>query len=167
MATLVAHAAVTALGDHRRLNARYDEDDQTLVLLHQVHLGVAVDTERGLIVPVIRNAQALGLSEMAIRITELAHATRRGDLDPSSSRGATFSLTNVGAIGGSFFTPIIVPPQVAILGMGRVRSREQGGQEIHELPLSLSYDHRVIDGADAMRYLATVGRRLESPLTLA
>lgn len=173
LSALVARATISALSELPTFNSRYDEDRQELVLSREVHLGVAVDTERGLLVPVIRDAGRLSLGALAARIAEAAAAARGGHLEVEDLRGASFSITNLGGIGGSFFTPIINPPEVAILGVGRARRGVYAGVEERRLPLSplllplsLSYDHRVIDGADAVRFIVAIARRLRDPFAI-
>ncbi len=165
LSALVARAAIGAIADHPLFNGHYDEAAAAVRVFSEVHLGVAVDTERGLLVPVIRDAGALGLRALAERIGEVAEAARSGALGLGDMRGATFTISNLGGIAGSFFTPIINPPEVAILGVGRVRADTYGpGQQ---LPLSLSYDHRVVDGADGARFIRAIAGRLTDPLALS
>ena len=135
------------------------------------HLGMAVDTERGLVVPVIRNAGDLNLAGLARRIADVAERTRNNKISPDELSGGTFTLTNTGSRGALFDTPIINQPQVGILGTGAVvrRAVVVNDPELGEiiLPrsmvyLALSYDHRLVDGADAARFLSTVKERLEA-----
>jgi pyruvate dehydrogenase E2 component (dihydrolipoamide acetyltransferase) len=163
-----ALAAVEALKVHPRLNAVIDGDQVTY---HDAeHLGVAVDTERGLMVPVMRNAGDLNIAGLARKIADLAQRTRSGRVGPDELAGGTFTLTNTGSRGALFDTPIINQPQVAILGTGIVVKRPVVvedpalGEVIavrSMVYLALTYDHRLVDGADAARYLATVKNRLE------
>jgi len=134
------------------------------------HLGMAVDTERGLMVPVIRDAGDLNLAGLARRIADLAERTRTGKITPDDLSGGTFTLTSTGSRGALFDTPIINQPQVGILGTGSVVKRAvviddpNLGEIIvprSMVYLALSYDHRIVDGADAARFLATVKERLE------
>jgi 2-oxoglutarate dehydrogenase E2 component (dihydrolipoamide succinyltransferase) len=135
------------------------------------HLGIAVDTERGLLVPVIHDAGDLNLVGLAKRITDLAERTRTMKIEPDELSGGTFTLTNTGSRGALFDTPIINQPQVAILGTGSVvkRAAVVDHPELGEIIvprsviyLALSYDHRLVDGADAARFLVTVKERLEA-----
>jgi pyruvate dehydrogenase E2 component (dihydrolipoamide acetyltransferase) len=163
-----ALAAVEALKVHPKLNAVIDGDQVTY---HDAeHLGVAVDTERGLMVPVIHNAGDLNIGGLARKIDDLARRTRSGQVGPDELAGGTFTLTNTGSRGALFDTPIINQPQVAILGTGIVVKRPVVvddpalGEVItvrSMVYLALTYDHRLVDGADAARYLATVKNRLE------
>ncbi len=135
------------------------------------HLGIAVDTDRGLMVPVIRNAGDLNVGGLARKIADLAARTRAGQVSPDDLAGGTFTLTNTGSRGALFDTPIINQPQVGILGTGTVVRRPVvvsdaalGGEVIavrSMVYLALSYDHRLVDGADAARFLTTVKGRLE------
>jgi pyruvate dehydrogenase E2 component (dihydrolipoamide acetyltransferase) len=163
-----ALAAVEALKVHPKLNAVIDGDQVTY---HEAeHLGVAVDTERGLMVPVIHNAGDLNIGGLARKISDLAQRTRSGQVGPDELAGGTFTLTNTGSRGALFDTPIINQPQVAILGTGTVVKRPVVvtdpalGEVIavrSMVYLALTYDHRLVDGADAARFLATVKNRLE------
>jgi pyruvate dehydrogenase E2 component (dihydrolipoamide acetyltransferase) len=163
-----ALAAVEALKVHPKLNAVLDGDQVTY---HDAeHLGIAVDTERGLMVPVIHNAGDLNIGGLARKISDLAQRTRSGQVGPDELAGGTFTLTNTGSRGALFDTPIINQPQVAILGTGTVVKRPVVvddpalGEVIavrSMVYLALTYDHRLVDGADAARYLATVKARLE------
>jgi pyruvate dehydrogenase E2 component (dihydrolipoamide acetyltransferase) len=163
-----ALAAVEALKMHPKLNAAIDGDQVTYY--DAEHLGVAVDTERGLLVPVIHNAGDLNIGGLARKIGDLAQRTRSGQVGPDELAGGTFTLTNTGSRGALFDTPIINQPQVAILGTGTVVRRPVVvedpalGEVIavrSMVYLALTYDHRLVDGADAARFLATVKNRLE------
>ena len=163
-----AVAACEALKQHPVLNSSVEGDQ---IIYHGAeHLGVAVDTERGLLVPVIHNAGDLNMGGVARKIADLAARTRDNKVTPDELGGGTFTLTNTGSRGALFDTPIINQPQVAILGLGAVVKRpmvvkgEDGGETIairSMVYLGLSYDHRVVDGADAARFLVTLKERLE------
>jgi len=163
-----AVAVCEALKQHPVLNSSVEGDQ---VIYHGAeHLGVAVDTERGLLVPVIHNAGDLNMGGIARKISDLAARTRDNKVTPDELGGGTFTLTNTGSRGALFDTPIINQPQVAILGLGAVVKRpmvvkgEDGGETIairSMVYLGLSYDHRVVDGADAARFLVTLKERLE------
>ncbi len=163
-----AVAVCEALKQHPVLNASVNGDEITY---HGAeHLGVAVDTERGLLVPVIRDAGDLNMGGVARRIADVAARTRDNKISPDELSGGTFTLTNTGSRGALFDTPIINQPQVAILGLGAVVKRpmvvkaEDGGETIairSMVYLALSYDHRIVDGADAARFLVTLKERLE------
>ncbi len=161
-------AVCEALKQHPVLNSSIDGDN---VIYHGAeHLGVAVDTERGLLVPVIRDAGDLNIGAVARKISDVAARTRDNKITPDELGGGTFTLTNTGSRGALFDTPIINQPQVAILGLGAVVKRpvvmkgEDGGETIairSMVYLALSYDHRIVDGADAARFLVTLKTRLE------
>ncbi|WP_311472507.1 2-oxoglutarate dehydrogenase, E2 component, dihydrolipoamide succinyltransferase [uncultured Actinomyces sp.] len=161
-------AATEALKAHPKLNATIDGKQ---VAYHDVeHIGIAVDTPRGLLVPVVKNAGDLNIPGLARRINDLAARTRASKVDPDELSGSTFTITNTGSGGALFDTPIINQPEVAILGLGaitkqpRVVADADGNEAIavrSVCHLSLSYDHRLVDGADAARYLMTVKKRLE------
>jgi pyruvate dehydrogenase E2 component (dihydrolipoamide acetyltransferase) len=156
MVALLLKASVTALRRFPQFNASLDGDD--LVLKHYYHLGFAADTPQGLVVPVIRDVDRKGLIEIAGELTELSGRAREGKLKGEEMRGGTFTISSLGGIGGTGFTPIINAPEVAILGVTRSAMKPVwNGREFEPrliLPLSLSYDHRVIDGAAAARFTA-------------
>ena len=161
-------AATEALKAHPKLNATIDGRQVTY---HDVeHIGIAVDTPRGLLVPVVKNAGDLSIPGLAKHINDLAARTRENRVNPDELSGSTFTITNTGSGGALFDTPIINQPEVAILGLGaivkrpRVTTDSDGGEAIavrSVCHLALSYDHRLVDGADAARYLMTVKKRLE------
>jgi 2-oxoglutarate dehydrogenase E2 component (dihydrolipoamide succinyltransferase) len=165
-----ALAAVEALKVHPRLNASIEPDGNQVTYHDAEHLGIAVDTERGLMVPVIRNAGDLNVGGLARKIADLASRTRGSQVSPDDLAGGTFTLTNTGSRGALFDTPIINQPQVGILGTGTVVRRPVVVQDpalgeviaVRSMVyLALSYDHRLVDGADAARFLGTVKARLE------
>jgi pyruvate dehydrogenase E2 component (dihydrolipoamide acetyltransferase) len=163
-------AAAVALGRFPRFNASLDGAKNELVLKRYCHIGVAVDTEQGLLVPVVRNVREKSVMELAGELVDLAARAREGKLDADAMAGATFTISNLGGIGGTAFTPIVNWPEVAILGMsrGRWEPRLADGQFTQRmmLPLSLSYDHRVIDGAEAARFTRFLAELLEKPALL-
>jgi pyruvate dehydrogenase E2 component (dihydrolipoamide acetyltransferase) len=148
------------------LNAAYDGKAMTRRLNTDIHVGVAVDTDDGLIVPVLRNAERLNLTEIGEELTRLTTMARTRRITPDVLRGATISLSNFGALGGMFATLVVVPPQVAILGAGRIHPRliQIDGRFITAwmLPLSLTFDHRVVSGGEAARFLAVARAALET-----
>ncbi len=152
----IVKACVAALRRMPQFNASLDATGENLVLKHYYHIGVAVDTERGLVVPALRDADRKGLFEMAAELQELSARARDRKLRPEHLQGGSFSISSLGGIGGTKFTPIVNHPEVAILGVSRMEWRPvyQDGEFVPRriLPLSLSYDHRVIDGADAARF---------------
>lgn len=165
-ARLVA-AVVAGCAAESALNAFYDGVAQTRRLNAAVHVGIAVDTEDGLIVPVLRDADARDQAANATALRDLVAAARARRLAPEALRGATISLSNFGSLGGLFATLVVVPPQVAILGAGRIRPvvvATQGGFAARRmLPLSLTFDHRAVAGGEAARFLAAVRTALERP----
>ncbi len=170
-------ALVTALKAHPRFNASFDARSGEIVLKHYYHIGVAVDTERGLIVPVIRDVDRKSLTELAIELKDLAERTRAGEAKLPELQGGAFTITNVGALGGTSFSPIINFPEVAIMGMARARWKPvvqthpapDGGEPEREivprfmLPLVLTFDHRVLDGGDAGRFMQVLTEMLQEP----
>jgi len=152
----VVKAAVKALQEFPHFNASLDHTGEHLVVKRYYHIGVAVDTEHGLVVPVLRDADRKGLYELAAELQDLSARARERKLRPEHLQGGSFSISSLGGIGGSFFTPIVNHPEVAILGVSRTQWRpvwqDDGFVPRRVLPLSLSYDHRVIDGADAARF---------------
>jgi 2-oxoglutarate dehydrogenase E2 component (dihydrolipoamide succinyltransferase) len=166
-----AVAAVEALKAHPNVNSSVDTEANTVTYHEAEHLGIAVDTDRGLLVPVIHNAGDLNLGGIARKIADLAERTRTNKVSPDELGGGTFTLTNTGSRGALFDTPIINQPQVAILGTGAVVKRPvvvsdaNLGETIairSMVYLALSYDHRIVDGADAARFLTTMKERLEA-----
>jgi pyruvate dehydrogenase E2 component (dihydrolipoamide acetyltransferase) len=163
-------ASVRELAEYPVLNASLDEQADEIVYHDAVHVGIAVASEQGLVVPVVHDAQTRGLRSLGDEIHRLTIAARAGGLPPEEIRGATFTVTNYGTEGGRFATPIVRPPQVAILGCGAIRTRPvvDGDAVVAapSLPLSLSADHRVVDGHDATSFLDGVAARLQEPLPL-
>jgi pyruvate dehydrogenase E2 component (dihydrolipoamide acetyltransferase) len=172
--TVTAIALKVLAGAIRRFpqfNSSVDAAKNEIVYKKSLHLGVAVDTERGLLVPVIRDVDRKGIIDLSVELQKLSEKARAGKLSLDEMQGAGMTITNLGGIGGTAFTPIVNWPEVAILGISR------GGQEPFwngsafeprlMLPLSLSYDHRVIDGADAARFLRWVAEAFEQPLVLS
>jgi pyruvate dehydrogenase E2 component (dihydrolipoamide acetyltransferase) len=161
-------AAALALREHPLLNATVREDG--VHLLDGIHLGFAVAVPGGLMVPVIEDVVQLPLPEMARRSRDLARAAREGRISPARLEGATFTVTSLGGYGVDFFTPVINPGNVAILGVGRLRDGVEWADDrplrTRVLTLSLTFDHRAVDGAPAAEYLRTVGDLLSRPLRL-
>ncbi|MFC4059728.1 2-oxoglutarate dehydrogenase, E2 component, dihydrolipoamide succinyltransferase [Planomonospora corallina] len=164
-----ALAAVEALKQHPKLNATINSETNEVTYFDVEHLGFATDTERGLLVPVIKNAGDLNIAGLARKIADLAERTRTNKVSPDEITGGTFTLTNTGSRGALFDTPILNQPQVGMLGTGAVVKRPvvvdtPEGEVIavrSMVYLALSYDHRLVDGADAARFLTTIKRRLE------
>jgi len=166
----IARAVIDALKTHPNINASYNEDTKEITYYDAEHLGFAVDTEQGLLSPVVHNAGDLSVAGLARAIHDIADRARSGDLKPDELSGGTFTITNIGSQGALFDTPILVPPQAAMLGTGAIVKRprvvvdENGNESIGVRSicyLPLTYDHRLIDGADAGRFLTTVKKRLE------
>ena len=166
-----AKAAVEALKQYPRLNASIDTEKGEIVYHAAEHLGIAVDTERGLMVPVVHNAGDLNIAGLAKKIADLADRTRASKVLPDEVTGGTFTLTNTGSRGALFDTPILNQPQVGMLGTGSVVKRPvvidhpNLGETIairQMVYLALTYDHRLVDGADAARFLVAVKQRLEA-----
>lgn len=159
-------AVATALGRMPTFKASLTADGEGLVLKHYTHIGVAVDTPKGLVVPVVRDVDRKGLHDLARELAELSQKAREGKLLPADMQGGCFSISSLGGIGGTAFTPIVNAPEVAILGVSRAALkphwREEAGTFVPRLmlPLSLSYDHRVIDGADGARFTRLLGELL-------
>ncbi len=158
----------TALRAHPRFNATIDLDRQEALLREYVNIGVAVDTPRGLLVPVVRQVARRGIRAINDDLADLAARAREGKLSMGQMQGAGFSLSNIGGLGGGWFTPIVSVPEVAILGVGAAVTEPvwsgEGFEPKRMCPLSLSYDHRLVDGADAARFLGWIVDALENPL---
>lgn len=163
-------ALARALREFPRFNASLTSDGETLVLKGYVHIGIAVDTPHGLMVPVIRDADQKGLWHIAQEITDLATRAQKRKIGPDEMGGASMSITNLGGIGGTAFSPIVNPPEVAILGITRTETvTVWNGDTPHPVPmvpLDLSYDHRVINGADAARFLSFYTDLISDPRNL-
>ena len=166
----VARAVAEGLRQHTTINAALDLDGGEIVYKQYVNIGIAVDTDRGLVVPVLRDAACLTIAEIARALAELGDKARSGKLALGDMRGGTFTISNLGSVGGTYSTPIINYPESAILLLGRARRLPAvvNDQILPRLmlPLSLSYDHRLIDGAAAARFLNFVKEHLESPTKL-
>ncbi len=167
LTSFLLKAAALALREHPTFNASLDAAAGELIVKRYCHLGVAVATERGLIVPVIRDVDKKPLVELQRELAALAQRVREGKATLEDLRGGTFTITNLGALGGTGAIPIINYPEVAILGVSRAREEPvvQDGRIVPRrlLPISLTFDHRVADGADGARFAAAIVRRLERP----
>jgi pyruvate dehydrogenase E2 component (dihydrolipoamide acetyltransferase) len=183
---MLVKVLATAVQKFPQFNTSVDMQSGEIVYKKYVNVGVAVDTDRGLLVPVVRNADRKNISQIAIEINQLAEKARDRKLTIEDMSGGGITISNLGGIGGTYFTPIVNWPEVAILGVSRgvsepvwrastgarggpseVEGRDQGFEPRQMLPLSLSYDHRVIDGADAMRFLRWVVEAIEQPFLLS
>ena len=165
LTSFALRAVVAALKKHPSFNASIDEAAGEIVLKNYFHIGIAVDTEQGLIVPVLRNVDTKSIFQLSAELNELAERTRARKVSLEEMQGGTFTITNQGGIGGAHFTPIVNTPEVAILGMGRsvVKPVVKEGKVVERamLPLVLSYDHRVNDGANAARFVVDLVKEFE------
>jgi pyruvate dehydrogenase E2 component (dihydrolipoamide acetyltransferase) len=162
MLAFMIKACVTALRQYPVFNSSLDKSGESIVIKKYYHIGVAVDTPGGLVVPVVRDADRKGVFDLAHELADISKLARDGKLKPGDMQGGTFSISSLGGIGGTAFTPIINAPEVAILGVSRgalrptFKGKDEKGNDVFVarlmLPLSLSYDHRVIDGATAARF---------------
>jgi pyruvate dehydrogenase E2 component (dihydrolipoamide acetyltransferase) len=161
----------TALKVHPKFNASINPENGEIIYKNYYNVGVAVDTDRGLLVPVIRNVESKGVAELAVELTKISEAARTKKITPDDLQGGNFTISNLGGIGGTYFTPIVYWPQVAILGVARsvIEPVYDDGEFKPRLmmPLGLSYDHRAIDGADGIRFLRWIINALEDPFLLA
>jgi pyruvate dehydrogenase E2 component (dihydrolipoamide acetyltransferase) len=161
----------SALKIFPQFNASIDTEKEEIVYKQYVNIGVAVDTERGLLVPVLRDVDKKNIVELAAEMSQLSKKAREKKLKPEEMEGGTFTITNLGGIGGTGFSPIVNHPEVAILGLSRSRTEPEWVDGKFEprliLPLSLSYDHRLIDGADAARFLRWIAEAFEQPFLLS
>ena len=163
----IMKAAMLALKQYPELNAELDEESDELILHDSYNFNIAVDTENGLMIPLVEDVDGKNIVELAEEVGDKAGEARHGELSASDMENGTFSITNIGVIGGESFTPIINYPQAAILGIGKIQETAEvvDGEVVprHKLKLSLSYDHRIIDGATAARFTNTVIENLEDP----
>ncbi len=167
---LLLKIASLALQRFPRFNASLDEENDQIVYKHYYHIGIAVDTSQGLLVPVIRDVNKKSLSELAAELSEMAEKARDKKISSDEMQGGSFTISNLGGIGGTQFTPIVYAPQVAILGVSRSQYKQVLVNDEFEkrlvVPLSLSYDHRVIDGADGARFLRWICDVIEDPFSI-
>jgi pyruvate dehydrogenase E2 component (dihydrolipoamide acetyltransferase) len=163
----IIKAVLAGLKEHPYLNATLDDEDEEIILKKYYNIGVATDTPEGLMVPVVKNAVDKSILQLAEELTQLAEKARNRTIDLADLKGGTFTITNYGALGGIYGTPIINHPEVAILGTGKIKDtpvvRDEKVEVRKILFLALSFDHRVVDGAEAARFLNTVIARLEDP----
>jgi pyruvate dehydrogenase E2 component (dihydrolipoamide acetyltransferase) len=170
---IAVKVVAAALRIFPQFNASIDMAADEIVVKKYVNIGVAVDTDRGLLVPVIRNADQKNIVRLAVELAQLSEKARTRKISLEEMQGGTFSISNLGGIGGTYFTPIVNAPEVAILGVSRARMQPLWDRDAGTfvprlmLPLSLSYDHRVIDGADGIRFLRWVCEALEQPFLLS
>lgn len=164
---ILAKLVAITLKHYPRINAHYDEEKQQIRKFASVSLGIATDTSRGLLVPVLRKVEQKNMNQLASEIHTLTELAREGELTPEQMRGSTFTISNAGALGGKWATPIIQPPEVAILALHPVEEKPivQNGRIATgwRMNVSLSFDHRVLDGADAIRFTQTLGKYTKDP----
>ena len=162
-----------ALKAHPHVNSSIDTENDELILKRYVHLGVAVDTPRGLVVPVIRDVDEKNIIEISVELTDISERARSGDLGLQDFRGSSFTVTNLGGMGTGHFTPIIHHPNTAILGIGRAERRPVWSDPLDNweprsiLPMSFTFDHRAMDGADGARFMTWIADVIRQPLVLA
>ncbi len=170
MTALITKVVAEALKKFPKFNASLDLDGEEIIFKKYYHISIAVDTDEGLLMPVIRDVDKKPIVELSEELNELAERARNRELNPAEMEGGNFAISNLGGIGGTAFTPVIFPPQAAILGVSTSETQAvfSGGKfEPREvLPLSLSYDHRLIDGAEAARFLRWVCEVIEQPMRL-
>lgn len=171
MTSILIKAVSSALKNHPQFNASVDMENGEIIYKKYYNIGIAVDTDRGLLVPVIKDADKKNIEELSVDLKVLSEKARTKKITVEELQGGTFTITNLGGIGGTYFTPVINSPEVAILGVSRssVEAVYIDGQFQPRLmlPLSLSYDHRLIDGADAVRFLRWIVEALEEPFKLS
>jgi pyruvate dehydrogenase E2 component (dihydrolipoamide acetyltransferase) len=164
---LFVRLVAMALQRHPRLNSRWQ--DNQILEIKEINIGIAIDTEAGLMAPVVHDAARLTLQEIASQTRNLIDRARQGKLHQKEMEGGTFTISNLGAFGIDAFTPIINWPECAVLGVGRIRRQpvitDEGIAARHEVTLSLTFDHRIVDGADAARFLQTLLSLVENPET--
>lgn len=163
----VVKALVSALREFPALNTSIDDETSEIIHKHYYNIGIAADTDKGLLVPVVKNADRKSMFTISNDINDLATKARDGKLSPDEMKGASCTITNIGSAGGQWFTPVINHPEVAILGIGRIAEKPvvRDGEIVAApvLALSLSFDHRIIDGATAQNALNQIKRLLNDP----
>ena len=170
---ILIRVIASALKVFPQFNASVDTAAEEIIYKNYVHVGVAVDTENGLLVPVIRDADKKNIIELSVELDEVAERARSRRLTPDDMQGGSITITNLGGFGGTYFTPIVNWPEVAILGVSRARMEPVWAKDAEEfeprlmLPLMVSYDHRIIDGADGVKFLRWVADALEEPMLMS
>ena len=166
----VIKATAQALRKYRSLNSEMDMDNGNMIYKNYYNIGIAVDTEKGLMVPVIRNADKLSIKEIAQEVKKFSTKARNGEISLDDMKDGTFTITSFGSIGGKFAVPVINYPQAGILGVGRVSKQAVVKDDKLDigliLPLSLSVDHRITDGGDAAKFVNTIMGYLSDPVSL-
>ena len=170
---ILIRVIASALKVFPQFNASVDTAAEEIIYKNYVHVGVAVDTENGLLVPIIRDADKKNIIELSVELDEVAERARSRRLTPDDMQGGSITITNLGGFGGTYFTPIVNWPEVAILGVSRARMEPVWAKDAEEfeprlmLPLMVSYDHRIIDGADGVKFLRWVADALEEPMLMS
>jgi pyruvate dehydrogenase E2 component (dihydrolipoamide acetyltransferase) len=173
ISVMMLKVVASALRAHPNVNSSYDHEAEELILKDYVHIGVAVDTDRGLVVPKIENVDQKNIIELSVELNGIAERARNNELTLDEMRGSTFTVTNLGSLGTGHFAPVINWPEVAVLGLGRAERRavwdDQRGEFVPKLimPLSLGHDHRVLDGADGARFMTWIVDAIRDPLIMA
>ena len=173
ISVMMVKVVASALRAHPKVNATYDPETQELILKDYVHIGVAVDTDRGLVVPKIENVDDKNIIDLSVELNEIAERARKNELTIEEMRGSTFTVTNLGSLGTGYFAPIINWPEVAVLGLGRAQRTAVWDDEKGEfaprliMPLSFGHDHRVLDGADGARFMSWIVEAIHNPLLMA
>jgi pyruvate dehydrogenase E2 component (dihydrolipoamide acetyltransferase) len=173
ISVMMLKIVASALRAHPRVNASYDPESQELIMKDYVHIGVAVDTDRGLVVPKIENVDEKNIVELSVELNGIAERARENDLTLEEMRGSTFTVTNLGSLGTGYFAPIINWPEVAVLGLGRAERTAVWDEKREEftprliMPLSFGHDHRVLDGADGARFMSWIVEAIRNPLLMA
>ena len=169
--SILLKVVASALQEFPKFNASFDPDAEELIYKKYYHISIAVDTDRGLLVPVVRDVDKKDILQLSVELTELAEKTRQHKVGPDDMVGGNFTISNLGGIGGTNFAPIIYWPQLAILGVARATQQPVYISGRFEprliLPLSLSYDHRIIDGVEGLRFVRWITEALEKPFLLA
>ena len=170
LTSMLVKVCTAALNKFPQFNSSIDLNKKEIILKKYFNIGIAVDTDRGLLVPVIKNTDKKSITEISVELNELAEKARTKKITPDEMDGGNFTISNLGGIGGTHFNPIVYSPQVAILGVSRGSKEAVYMDGIFEprlmLPLSLTYDHRIIDGADAARFLRWIAEALENPMMM-
>lgn len=173
ISVMMLKVVASALRAHPNVNSSYDHEAQELILKDYVHIGVAVDTDRGLVVPKIENVDQKNIIDLSVELNGIAERARTNDLTLEEMRGSTFTVTNLGSLGTGHFAPIINWPEVAVLGLGRAERTALWNDERSDftprliMPLSLGHDHRVLDGADGARFMTWIVDAIRDPLIMA
>jgi pyruvate dehydrogenase E2 component (dihydrolipoamide acetyltransferase) len=171
MTAILLKVVAAALKAFPNVNASVDMENRQVIYKDYCHIGVAVDTPRGLLVPIIRDVDKKSITQLAIELGEMSLRARNGKTSLEELQGGSFTISNLGGIGGTHFTPIVNWPEVAILGVSQANMEAvwQDGQFVPRLmmPLSLSYDHRLVDGADGIRFLRWIVEAIEQPFILS